>query len=395
MNPNLAKLHPYPFEKLRTLMTDITPGPQSPVAWSIGEPKHAAPDFLQEVLLENISGYSNYPATAGLPELKEAIADWLTRRFLHNNPDSLKADQHVLPVTGTREALFSVVQALFDPTASNREVWMPNPFYQIYEGAALLAGAEVRFLNCTAEHDYQPDFSALTDEEWQQCQILFLCTPGNPSGTTLSQEQLISLVHKARQHQILLISDECYSELYRDEANPPAGLLQACDAIDGNYDNCLVFHSLSKRSNLPGLRSGFVAGDAVRIKQFLTYRTYHGCAMPIPHQRVSIAAWQDESHVVENRKLYNAKFQMIQQELGDRLPINIPQASFYLWPDLGTDDEVVAQRWLAEANIRVLPGQYLSRQVNGQNPGYGHVRIALVATLDECFEAATRLRSIL
>lgn len=396
MNPNLAKLHPYPFEKLRQLTADVTPGPQTPIAWSIGEPKHEAPEFLREVLLESISGYSNYPATAGLPELKEAIAAWIRSRFLPDSPQALSAQHHVLPVTGTREALFSVVQALFDPGRTDREVWMPNPFYQIYEGAALLAGADVRFLNCIAEQNYQPDFDALTDEDWQCCQVLFICTPGNPSGTTLSIAELQKLIQKARQHDVILISDECYSELYRDESQPPAGLLQACDALpDDDYRNCLVFHSLSKRSNLPGLRSGFVAGDAGLIRQFLTYRTYHGCAMPIPHQRVSIAAWQDETHVVANRQLYNEKYRMIQQELGDRLPIRIPQASFYLWPDLQSDDEQIARRWLEQANIRVLPGQYLSRTSQDLNPGYGHVRIALVATLDECFDAATRLRSIL
>ncbi|EAR10220.1 succinyldiaminopimelate transaminase [Reinekea blandensis] len=396
MNPNLAKLNPYPFEKLRTLTQDVTPAALPPIAWSIGEPKHDAPAFLQEVLLANMGGYSQYPATAGLGELKEAISDWIRRRFLAQHPDAIRPEEHVLPVTGTREALFSVVQALFDPSRADREIWMPNPFYQIYEGAALLAGADVRFLNCTAETDYQPDYDALTDADWERCQILFLCTPGNPSGSTLSVSRLQQLIHKARQHNVLLISDECYSELYRDEDQPPAGLLQACDGLpDDHFSHCLVFHSLSKRSNLPGLRSGFVAGDAERIRQFLTYRTYHGCAMPIPHQQVSIAAWRDEEHVIANRKLYNEKYQMMQTELGQHLPIRIPQASFYLWPDLQTDDEAVAKQWLEAANIRVLPGQYLSRQSQGINPGYGHVRIALVATLDECFEAATRLRSIL
>lgn len=396
MNPNLAKLNPYPFEKLRKLTQDVTPASMSPIAWSIGEPKHEAPAFLEEVLTANMAGYSKYPATAGLPELKEAIAQWIRRRFLSTRPDAIQPDQHILPVTGTREALFAVIQALFDNQRPDREIWMPNPFYQIYEGAALLAGAEVRFLNCTAEHDYQPDYSALTDEDWARCQILFLCTPGNPSGSILSIAELQQLIKKARQHDVLLISDECYSELYRDEAQPPAGLLQACDSLpEDDFRQCLVFHSLSKRSNLPGLRSGFVAGDAKRIQQFLTYRTYHGCAMPVPHQQVSIAAWQDEAHVIANRKLYNDKYQMIQAELGDRLPIRIPPASFYLWPNLEQDDEAIARHWLKAANIRVLPGQYLSRMSQGINPGYGHVRIALVATLDECFDAATRLRSIL
>jgi N-succinyldiaminopimelate aminotransferase len=346
--------------------------------------------------MANVAGYSKYPATAGMPELKEAITQWIQHRFLAKHPENLKADEHVIPVTGTREALFSVVQALYDPTKSARQVWMPNPFYQIYEGATLLAGGEVRFLNCTAEHNYQPDFKSVTDDEWQQCQMLFICTPGNPSGTTISIEDLVFLADKAKQYDFILISDECYSELYRDELSPPAGLLQACDErADAQFTNCLVFHSLSKRSNLPGLRSGFVAGDKQLIQQFLKYRTYHGCAMPFPHQMVSIAAWQDEQHVQQNRELYNAKFKMVHDELNSVMPIKIPAASFYLWPDLKADDEATALHWLENANIRVLPGQYLSRKSNDINPGYGHIRIALVATLEECFEATQRLKKIL
>lgn len=396
MNPFLNRLQPYPFEKLKQLTANTRPADFPPIAWSIGEPKHEAPEFLKEVLLESISGYSKYPATAGTDELKETIAQWIRFRFLKTNPAALKANDHVLPVTGTREALFSVIQALFDPTSSAKEVWMPNPFYQIYEGATLLAGGEVRFLNCLPENNYQPDFDSIPDEQWQQCQVLFVCTPGNPSGSTLSLDELQLLVKKAQQHDFLLISDECYSELYRDESNPPAGLLEACDAMgNGDFKNCLAFHSLSKRSNLPGLRSGFVAGDAEYLKQFLKYRTYHGCAMPIPHQQVSIAAWKDETHVQENRRLYNEKYQAVAHELAGKMPIQIPEASFYLWPNLAHDDETIAKTWLEKANIRVLPGQYLSRDCQGINPGYGHVRIALVATLDECVEAALRLKSIL
>ncbi|WP_196157219.1 succinyldiaminopimelate transaminase [Reinekea sp. G2M2-21] len=395
MNPFLSTLQPYPFEKLKCLTANANIADLSPIAWSIGEPKHEAPDFLKDVLLSNLDGYSKYPATAGMPELKQAIGQWVRRRFLSQHPNKFSDDKHTLPVTGTREALFSVVQALYDPTLPARQVWMPNPFYQIYEGATLLAGGEVKFLNCLPEQAYQPDYQAITDEQWQQCQILFICTPGNPSGTTLSLDTLTFLVNKARQYGFLLISDECYSELYRDESNPPAGLLQACDSLDGHYDQCLVFHSLSKRSNLPGLRSGFVAGDEHRLAQFLQYRTYHGCAMPFPHQQVSIAAWNDETHVIENRRLYNEKYQAVVGELQSVLPVSIPPASFYLWPNLETDDEKTALDWLEKANIRVLPGQYLSRMNNGINPGYGHVRIALVATLDECVEAAMRLKAIL
>ncbi len=395
MNPFLPSLQPYPFEKLKKLTSNAVVPDLSPIAWSIGEPKHAAPDFLKEVLLSNIGGYSNYPATAGLPELKDAIANWVRRRFLPKHPSKFVSDKHVLPVTGTREALFSVVQALYNPNEAADEVWMPNPFYQIYEGATILAGGHIRFLNCSAQTRYQPDFFTIKDDDWQQCQILFICTPGNPSGSTLPKDQLVHLVKKARQHNVIIISDECYSELYRDESNPPAGILEACDELGQGYANCLAFHSLSKRSNLPGLRSGFVAGDEDLICQFLKYRTYHGCAMPFPHQQVSIAAWNDESHVVANRRLYNEKFQAVVSELKNVIPVSIPEASFYLWPNLETDDEQIALHWLEKANIHVLPGQYLSRDYQGQNPGFGHVRIALVATLDECIEATRRLKRLL
>jgi N-succinyldiaminopimelate aminotransferase len=396
MNPNLAKLHPYPFEKLRTLMADVKPADLSPVFWGVGEPKHAPPEFFRQIMTENLAGFSNYPATAGLPELREAIADWVKRRFQLQEATSFNASENILPVNGTREALFAIVQALFNANAEAREVWSPNPFYQIYEGATLLAGGSPRYLDCVAENNYQPDFASLTDDDWRQCQMLFLCTPGNPSGATLSMTQLQLLIRKSIEHNIILISDECYSELYRDENNPPVGLLQAASAM-GHHSlkNCLIFHSLSKRSNLPGLRSGFVAGDADLIAAFLKYRTYHGCAMPIPSQRVSIAAWRDESHVIANRKLYNDKYWAVVDELKSVLPLTIPEASFYLWPDLQEDDEQVARRWLEQANIRILPGQYLSRTVNGFNPGYGHVRIALVATLEECVMAAQRLKKIL
>ncbi|WP_028670176.1 succinyldiaminopimelate transaminase [Saccharospirillum impatiens] len=395
MNPLMARLMPYPFEKLKQLTAGVTPADLPEVAWSIGEPKHAAPAFLSTLLHDHLGGFSQYPATNGLPALREAISQWCQRRF--QLPEaSLTAERNVLPVTGTREALFSVVQALFDASSSKRDVWMPNPFYQIYEGATFLAGGEPRYLPCLAETGYLPDFDALTDADWDNCQMLFLCTPGNPSGQPLSQQQLQHLIRKAIAHDVLLISDECYSELYRDEANPPPGLLGAAAAMGHtSYRHCLVFHSLSKRSNLPGLRSGFVAGDASLIAEFLRYRTYHGCAMPLPHQQVSIAAWQDETHVAANRSLYNQKYQAVHDILSDKMPVRIPEASFYLWPNLERDDTQVACEWLQKANIRVLPGQYLCRTIDGITPGYGHVRIALVAELDACIDAAERLRHLL
>lgn len=395
MNPRLNSLHPYPFEKLRNLLANTTPADLPPIAWSIGEPKHSAPAFLESVLKEHMGKFENYPATAGIPELRETIANWCRKRFCISDANAFNA-HNVIPVTGTREALFSVVQALFDTSSQAQEIWMPNPFYQIYEGAALLAGATTRFLPCTAEHHYQPDYRAISDAQWQHCQMLFICSPGNPSGAVLPESELHYLIEKSNQHGFVILSDECYSELYRDEAKPPVGLLQAAySAGHVDFSRCLVFHSLSKRSNLPGLRSGFTAGDAKLIAQFLQYRTYHGCAMPLPHQYVSIAAWQDEQHVVENRARYNEKYEAVIHELSGKLDLTMPEASFYLWPNLQRDDTDVTIEWLEKANIRVLPGQYLSREVNGQNPGYGHVRIALVAPLDECIIAAKRLKSIL
>lgn len=395
MNPALARLQPYPFEKLAALTKGASQHELAPISWSVGEPRHPPPPFLQNVLVEQSSGYSRYPATAGLPILKKAIAGWITRRFLGGLAAQIDAERHILPVNGTREALFSAVQALYDPAKPAQEIWLPNPFYQIYEGAALLAGAKIRYLNCSPEHQYQPDFRQISDDDWSRCQLLFICTPGNPSGATLPISELDWLLNKAEEHDFVVLSDECYSELYRDENNPPAGLLQAAGYRDQGFARALAFHSLSKRSNLPGLRSGFVAGDAERIKQFLRYRTYHGSAMPPPHQHISVAAWQDEAHVTANRRLYNEKFAAVARELGHRMPVHIPEASFYLWPNLEEDDEEVALRWLREANIRVLPGQYLSRQVDGKNPGYGHIRIALVSTLEECLQACARLKRIL
>lgn len=395
MNPLMDRLQPYPFERLKRLTADVIPADVAPVAWSIGEPKHQPPAFFSQTLNQHLDGFSNYPTTTGLPELRAAISDWCHWRF--QLPEgSLTPEAHVLPVTGTREALFAIVQALFDNTSSKDEIWMPNPFYQIYEGATYLAGGEPRYLPCLAENNYQPDYTALSDADWDQCQLLFICTPGNPSGHPLSLEQLQFLIGKAEAHDVLLVSDECYSELYRDENRPPPGLLQAAASLGKtDYRNCLVFHSLSKRSNLPGLRSGFVAGDSQLLAAFLRFRTYHGCAMPLPHQYVSIRAWQDEAHVAGNRALYNRKYEAVQSILAGKLPVDIPDASFYLWPDLGRDDETVARQWLEQANIRVLPGQYLSRTVDGLNPGYGHVRIALVAELEACIEAAERLRKLL
>ena len=392
MNPNLDKLHPYPFEKLAKLKAGITPpADKSPIALSIGEPKHESPAFVKQVITENLDRLANYPTTKGLDELRHAIAQWATRRF-QLNPGSLSADQHILPVNGTREAIFSLVQALIDPKPGAKVV-SPNPFYQIYEGATFLAGAEPVYLPCTGDNGFVPDFDAVPASVWQDCQLLFLCSPGNPSGAVMSREVLSKVIELADRYDFVVASDECYSELYPDEGNPPEGLLQTCAALGRHdYARCIVFHSLSKRSNLPGLRSGFIAGDARILKDYLRYRTYHGSAMPIQHQLASIAAWQDEDHVKENRAAYRAKFEAVVPILREVMEVDFPDAGFYLWPQTPMDDETFARELAEKANVHVLPGSYLSRTIDGLNPGANRVRMALVAPIAECVEAAERIR---
>ncbi len=388
MNPDLQRLQPYPFEKLRTLLGTGAPDKRA-IALSIGEPKHASPEFVLRAVSDNLPRLANYPATKGLPELRQAIADWATRRFALQGLD---ADSQVLPVNGTREALFAFAQAVVDRCREPLVV-SPNPFYQIYEGAALLAGAEPHFLPCREENGFVPDFDAVPADVWQRCQLLFLCSPGNPTGAVIDQAQLQRLIALADEHDFIIASDECYSEIYFDEAQPPVGLLQAAAAMGRHdYSRCVVFHSLSKRSNLPGLRSGFVAGDADVLAQFLLYRTYHGCAMPVHHQLASIAAWGDEAHVEENRRQYRLKFERVLDILGDSLDVQRPQASFYLWPRTPIDDRDFARELFAREHVTVLPGSFLSREVDGLNPGAGRVRMALVAEVDECVEAAGRIR---
>lgn len=391
MNPDLQRLQPYPFEKLNALKAEVTP-PESlaHIALSIGEPKHEPPAFVLQTLVDNLPRIANYPTTKGLPELRQAIAQWLTQRF---QLASVDGESQVLPVNGTREALFAFAQAVID--RSNKPlVVSPNPFYQIYEGAAFLAGAEPYFLNCTKDNGYIPDFDSVPADVWQRCQLLFLCSPGNPTGAVIDTETLKKLIALADEHNFIIASDECYSELYFDEAQPPVGLLQACAELGRNdYKRCVVFHSLSKRSNLPGLRSGFVAGDAEVLSKFLLYRTYHGCAMPITSQLASIAAWNDEAHAKANRDAYRSKFDAVLNILDGILDVSKPDASFYLWPKLnGISDIDFAQRLFAEQHITVLPGRFIAREAEGINPGENHVRMALVATLNECTEAAERIR---
>lgn len=391
MNPDLAKLQPYPFEKLNQLKAAVTPNTALPhIALSIGEPKHSAPQFAQQAILDNIAKLENYPTTKGLPELNQTIADWLQRRFQLRHIDPL---QQVIPVNGTREAIFAFTQAAVDRSAANPVVVCPNPFYQIYEGASYLAGATPHFLPCLAENDFHPDFAAVPESVWHDCQLLFVCTPGNPTGATLDLAQFEQLLTLADRYDFVLASDECYSEIYVEGKEAPLGLLQACALLGrDDYHRCVVFHSLSKRSNLPGMRSGFIAGDASLLAPFLLYRTYHGCAMSVPTQLASIAAWNDETHVAHNRALYTQKFAAVIDILSPLMPVQQTDASFYLWVETPIDDEQFAQQLFAQQHVTVLPGSYLSRTVDGINPGQRRVRMALVASVDECIDAAQRIR---
>lgn len=392
MNPDLGKLQPYPFEKLNALKSGLVPPADlEHIALSIGEPKHESPAFVKQVLMNNMDKLANYPTTKGLPALSESIANWLQNRF-NLGDNGIDPGRHVLPVNGTREAIFSFTQAVIDRSL-NPLVVSPNPFYQIYEGAAYLAGAEPYFLPCLADNNYIPDFSSVSDDVWRRCQLLFLCSPGNPTGAVVGMDTLKELIALADKFDFTIASDECYSELYFDESKPPAGLLQACFELGrSNFERCVVFHSLSKRSNLPGLRSGFIAGDDQILKQFLLYRTYHGCAMPVQHQLASIAAWSDEQHVLANRDLYRDKFDAVLDILADSLDITKPDASFYLWPKTPIADTEFTAQLFAQQHVTVLPGQYISRSINGFNPGENRVRMALVAPIDDCIDAATRIK---
>ena len=393
MNPNLAQLQPYPFERLAKLFDGVT-APDEPrlLSLSIGEPQHATPGFITEEVITHLHGLSRYPVTRGIPELRAAIADWLVQRF-SLPAGSLDPEGQVLPVNGTREALFAFAQCIVNP-GSDARVLMPNPFYQIYEGAALLAGARPWFLNTTRESGLLPDFDAVPDAIWERCQLLYICTPGNPTGAVIPVTALQQLIELADRHDFVIASDECYSEIYRDGDTPPAGLLQAAAELGrDDYRRCVVFHSLSKRSNAPGLRSGFVAGDAKIMKDFLRYRTYHGCAMPPATQAASIRAWQDEAHVAANRALYTEKFAAVLDILAPLHDVRSPDAGFYLWARTPRDDTDFARDLLAQQNVIVLPGSFLSRPDDGHNPGRNNVRMALVAPLEDCLEAAERIKS--
>jgi N-succinyldiaminopimelate aminotransferase len=392
LNPRLDLLHTYPFEKLARLKSGAEPPKDLPhIAMSIGEPQHEAPPFVLETLKQNLHRLGSYPATIGLIELRSSIARWLERRFSLGsgkvNPETM-----VLPVNGTREALFAFVQAVVG-TKQNAVVAMPNPFYQIYEGAALLAGAAPYFLNTNAANGYIPDLDAVPAEIWNRCEVLFLCNPGNPAGATAPLGYLAHALELAEKHNFVVAADECYAEIYLDEAAPPPSLLQASlNAGRDKFQRCVVFHSLSKRSSVPGLRSGFVAGDPAIVSRFLLYRTYHGSAMAVPTQIASVTAWDEDAHAAQNRRLYQEKFARVLPILEPVLDVRRPDGAFYLWPDVGEDDEGFTRDLFAEQNLTLLPGSYLAREFNGENPGRRRVRISLTANVDQCVLAAERIR---
>ena len=395
MNPLLHRLQPYPFERLRALNAGITPNPAyRAISLGIGEPKHAAPQLIEDALMANLKGLSAYPATAGEPALRESICAWIARRYgLTLNPAT-----QVLPVNGSREALFALAQTVIDPTRPGATVVCPNPFYQIYEGAALLAGALPVFANSDPARNFAANWAEIDAATWARTQLLYVCSPGNPTGAVMPLAEWQMLFELSDRHGFVIASDECYSEIYFREEAPLGGLEAAAKLGRSDFKNLIAFTSLSKRSNVPGMRSGFVAGDAAIIKQFLLYRTYHGSAMNPMIQAASIAAWNDEAHVIANRAQYRAKFAQVTPLLAEVLDVALPDAGFYLWAALpshiaGGDDIAFAQGLLAQYNVAVLPGSLLAREANGSNPGAGRIRMALVAEQAECLEAAQRIVS--
>ncbi len=404
MNPLLKKLQPYPFERLRGLTAGVTPNAAyRAISLGIGEPKHATPSFIKDALTAGLDGLANYPATAGEPALREACVNWIERRY------GLKLDAatQILPVNGSREALFALAQAVIDPTqhqdVGGPAVVCPNPFYQIYEGAALLAGARVVFANSDPARNFAADWSSIPESTWATTQLLYVCSPGNPTGAVMPLDEWKKLFDLSDRYGFVIASDECYSEIYFREgadAAPLGGLEAAAKLGRTDFKNLIALTSLSKRSNVPGLRSGFVAGDANLMKAFLLYRTYHGSAMGPAVQRASVAAWNDEAHVVENRALYRQKFEKVTPILASVMDVALPDAGFYLWAKVpaqvcGGSDDAFTRELLAQYNVAVLPGSYLAREANGINPGAGRVRMALVAGVDECVEAAERIKAFI
>jgi N-succinyldiaminopimelate aminotransferase len=397
MNPLLTKLQPYPFERLKQLFLSVTPNPAfKPISLGIGEPKHPTPEFIKTALSNALEGLASYPATAGEPKLRKAFTAWLHNRYKL----SVNADTQVLPVNGSREALFAFTQVIIDPS-KNPIVVCPNPFYQIYEGAALLAGAEPYYVNSDPARNFGVDWDKVPASIWERTQMIFVCSPGNPAGAVMPLAEWKKLFDLSDRYGFVIASDECYSEIYfqdgaNGEAKPPLGGLEAAHNLGRtDFKNIVSFTSLSKRSNVPGMRSGFVAGDAAIMKQFALYRTYHGSAMSLVVQAASIAAWSDEDHVIANRALYRDKFMQVTPLLAEVLEVKLPDAGFYLWAkvpaQLKLDDAAFAKALLEQYNVTVLPGSYLARQANGINPGDNFIRMALVASTAECVEAAQRI----
>ena len=396
MNSDLSHLQPYPFEKLRLLFAGVSPAPTfSEIKLSIGEPQHETPPFIQRALADNLAGLANYPTTQGTDALRQAMAAWIARRYSVAAPDPAT---QVLPVNGSREALFAFAQTVIDRSRGNgcAKVVCPNPFYQIYEGAALLSGAQPIYLNTVPDNDYEMDWAALPDSTWRDVQLVYVCSPGNPTGKVMKLDSWKTLFELSDRYGFVIASDECYSEIYFDEAAPPLGGLTAAAQLGRNdYRNLVTFSSLSKRSNVPGLRSGFVAGDAAVLKKFLLYRTYHGSAMNPAIQAASIAAWNDEAHVRDNRRMYAEKFHDVTPLIARHLDCHVPDAGFYLWASVAKlaaiPDTEFARELLRQKNVVVLPGSYLARESGGVNPGANFIRIALVASHEECLEAARRI----
>jgi N-succinyldiaminopimelate aminotransferase len=389
---NLDKLQPYPFERLRALMAGVQhTGELRHINLSIGEPKHPTPELIKQAIRDNLDGLSVYPGTQGLPALRTTIANWIARRFgAQVNPET-----QVLPILGSREALFAFAQVALDGCPANSKVVFPNPFYQIYEGATFLGGAEPVFVNINPETGL-PDFTQLDPDTLSKTRLLYVCSPNNPTGAVYKLEDWQQLFNLADEYNIVIGSDECYSEIYLDEEHPPIGALEAATRLGRtDFKNIIVFSSLSKRSNAPGLRSGYVAGDANLIQQFLRYRTYHGSAMSTTIQAASVAAWNDEQHVQDNRRQYRQKFQQFKAILGNKLPLHIPEAGFYFWTAVNGSDTEFVRTLFEKAHITALPGSFLGRKNQGMNPGEGYIRLALVASLAECEEAAHRINTIL
>jgi len=394
MNPRLGLLQPYPFERLRALLAGATPpAGLRPISLGLGEPQHPTPALVKEALAANLAGLARYPVTLGLPELRTAVSEWLARRHGVPPPDPAK---QVIPVNGSREGIFSIAQAVLDPGEKEALVAIPNPFYQVYEGSTLLAGAKPYFINALAANNLRPDWDAVPQSAWARVRMMYVCSPSNPHGRVMTLEDWTRVFDLSERHGFIVVSDECYSEIYFDEARAPLGALAAARRLGrDSYPRLVVLGSLSKRSSAPGLRSGYAAGDAALLQRYMAYRTYHGAAMSNAVQMASIAAWRDEAHVIENRRLYREKFAAFFERVNPVLPLAMPEAAFYFWAQVGADDVSFTRDLFAETHITVLPGSYIAREANGVNPGRGYVRMALVSTVEDAVEAAERVRDFM